>query len=192
MIILWKSQNGYDETQAYGEFEKLPAGGYKCKIKKVVEEETKNGKKYIKVGFDIEEGKYKEYYQKKFANDKRKEPKWSGIWTIFENGYEEGTTNTKFVGFITSIEESNEGFKFNWEAENNEQTLKDKKVGIVFREEEFIGTDGQVHTGIKPSYAVSYEKAEEAKIPNKKELPKKGEAYEDIINSSITDEELPF
>jgi len=187
-----KKPQGYDETKAYGEYETLKAGGYKCIIKKVVEEETTNGKKYLKVGFDIAEGEYKDFYQKKFAKDNRENPKWSGIWTVFEEGYEPNTANQKFVGLITSVEKSNEGFEFNWKAENNEETLKDKKVGLVFREEEFEGTDGQVHTGVKPFYAISYEKAEETKIPNKKELPKKGEAYEDIINSSITDEELPF
>lgn len=187
-----KKPQGYDETQSYGEYETLPVGGYKCIIKKVVEEETTNGKKYLKVGFDIAEGEYKDFYQKKFANDNRDNPKWSGIWTVFEEGYEPNSTNSKFKGLITSIETSNEGFKFNWDAQNNEQTLKDKKVGLVFREEEFEGTDGQVHTGVKPFYAVSYEKAEEAKIPNKKTLPQKGDAYEDVINSATSDEDLPF
>ncbi len=181
-----KKPQGYDETQAYGEYETLPVGGYKCVIKKVVEEETTNGKKYLKVGFDIAEGEYKDFYQKKFENDNRDNPKWSGIWTVFEEGYEPNTTNPKFKGFITSVETSNEGFKFNFK----EEELVNKKVGLVFREEEFIGTDGQVHTGIKPYYAVSYEKAEEAKIPNKKELS--DNQIDKAFDSKIEDEDLPF
>lgn len=184
-----KKPQGYDEAQAFGEFETLPAGGYKCLIKKVVCEATNNGKEYLKIGFDIAEGKYKEFYQKKFANDTRDNPKWSGIWTVFTEGYNPGTTNPKFKGLITSVEASNEGFKFNF----NEQELVNKKVGLVFREEEFEGTDGQVHTGIKPFYAVSYDKAEEAKIPNAKKIQEKGEAFEDFVNSVSSDNnDLPF
>ena len=38
---------GYDEAQAFGEFETLPAGGYKCIIKKVACETTQAGKEYL-------------------------------------------------------------------------------------------------------------------------------------------------
>lgn len=184
-----KKPEGYEEARAYGDFETLPAGGYKCLIKKVVCETTKNGKEYLKIGFDIAEGKYKDFYKNKFANDTRPEPKWSGIWTVFTEGYNPGTTNPKFKGLITAVENSNEGFKFDF----NEQNLVNKKVGIVFREEEFEGTDGQVHTAVKPFFAVSYDKAEESKIPNIKKLPEKGEAFEDILNSVNEDtEDLPF
>ena len=71
---------GYDEAQSFGEFETLPAGGYKCLIKKVVCEKTQAGKEYLKIGFDIAEGEYKDFYQKKFDNDTRspEERKWSG------------------------------------------------------------------------------------------------------------------
>lgn len=181
---------GYDEAQAFGEFEILPAGGYKCLIKKVVCEKTTNGKEFLKIGFDIAEGEYKDFYQKKFANDTRENPKWSGVWTVFTEGYNPGTTNPKFKGLITSTEASNSGFKFDFA---KEQELTNKKVGIVFREEEFEGFDGEIKTATKPFYAVSYDKAEESKIPNKKELAKKGEAFEDFINSvSNENDDMPF
>lgn len=180
---------GYDEAKAYGEFETLPAGGYKCLIKKVVCEKTQAGKEYLKIGFDIAEGEYKDFYQKKFANDNRDNPKWSGIWTVFTEGYNPGTTNPKFKGLITSVETSNNGFKFSF----NEQELVNKKVGFVFREEEFEGQDGQIHNVVKPFYALSYDKVEEAKIPNPKKLQEKGEAFEDFVNSVASDnDDLPF
>lgn len=181
---------GYDEAQAFGEFETLPAGGYKCIIKKVVCEKTQVGKEYLKIGFDIAEGKFKDFYQKKFTNDTRSEPKWSGVWTVFTDGYNPGTTNPKFKGLITSVEASNDGFKFNF----NEQELVNKKVGLVFREEDFIGIDGQLHTAVKPFFAVSYDKAEDAKIPNKKEIS--DEQYDKLfdtnLNAAIEDDDLPF
>ena len=180
---------GYDEAQSFGEFETLPAGGYKCLIKKVVCEKTQAGKEYLKIGFDIAEGEYKDFYQKKFANDNRDNPKWSGIWTVFVEGYKPNTTNSRFKGLITSVEASNEGFKFDFD----EQKLVNKKVGFVFREEEFEGQDGQVHTAVKPFYALSYDKVEGTKIPNPKKIPEKGEAFEDFVNSvEKNDDDLPF
>lgn len=181
---------GFDEAQAFGEFETLPAGGYKCIIRKVVCEKTQAGKEYLKIGFDIAEGQYKDFYQRKFANDTRDNPKWSGVWTVFTEGYNHGTTNPKFKGLITSIEASNTNFKFDFD----EQKLVNKKVGLVFREEDFIGTDGQLHTAVKPFFAVSYDKAEDAKIPNKKEIS--DEQYDKLFdtnsNTTTEDDDLPF
>ena len=176
---------GFDEAQSFGEFETLPAGGYKCLIKRVVCEQSQNGKEFLKIGFDIAEGQYKDFYQRKFENDTREDKKWSGIWVLFTEGYNPGTTNPKFKGLITSVEASNPNFKFNFD----EQTLVNKKVGIVFREEDFEGQDGQIHTSSKPFFAVSYDKAEEAKIPNKKEVKPKGDAFE---FSTSNNDDLPF
>jgi len=179
---------GYDEAQNFGEFETLPAGGYKCLIKKVVCEKTQAGKEYLKLAIDILEGEYKDFFKKKFDADMRDEKKWSGTWTVFTEGYNPGTTNPKFKGLITSVEASNAKFKFDFD----ETKLKDKKVGIVFREEEFEGFDGQVHTSTKPFYAVSYDKVEEQKIPNMKKLAEKGESYEAPTDVASEDDDLPF
>ena len=179
---------GYDETQAYGEYETLPAGGYKCLIKKVACEKTKEGKEYLKIAFDIAEGEYKDFYQRKFDNDTRAEKKWSGIWAVFIKGYEPETTNPKFVGLITSVETSN-NFLFDWGRDGNEQDLVGKKIGIVFREEDFLGQDGKIHTAVKPLRATAYDKAEEAKIPKKKTL---SETTEINTNNNIYRDDLPF
>lgn len=182
---------GYDEAQAFGEYETLPAGGYKCLIKKVACETTQAGKIYLKLAIDILEGEYKDFYQRKFENDTRDttQRKWSGVWTVFTEGYNPGTTNPKFKGLITSVEASNNGFKFDFA---KEKELENKKVGIVFREEEFEGFDGLVHTAVKPFYALSYDKVEEAKIPNPKKLAQKGETFEDYTTTSNSDDDLPF
>ena len=178
---------GYDDAQAFGEFETLPAGGYVCIIKKVLAEKTQNGKEYLKLAIDILEGEFKDFFQRKFDGDMREDKKWSGVWTVFTEGYNAGTTNPKFKGLITSVEASNTGFKFDFD----ETKLAGKKVGLVFREEEFEGQDGQVHTSVKPFFAVSYDKAEEAKIPNPKKIAEKGEAYEFETTASDNDD-LPF
>lgn len=184
---------GYEEAQAFGEYETLRAGGYKCLIKEVVCQKTTNGKEYLKLAIDIAEGEFKNFFQRKFDNDTREDKKWSGTWTVFIDGYKPGTTNPKLKGLITSVEASNNGFKFNWNIENNEQALKDKKVGIVFREEGFVGTDNLIHTAIKPFYAVSYDKAEEVEIPNKKEVSDSqfDQAF-DSVAASADNDNLPF
>lgn len=180
---------GYDEAQAFGEFETLPAGGYKCLIKQVKCEKTQNGKEFLKLAIDILEGEYKDFYKRKFDNDTRDDKKWSGTWTIFTEGYNPGTTNPKFKGLITSVESSNVGFKFDF---TKEQELVNKKVGIVFREEEFEGFDGQVHTSVKPFFAISYDKAEEANIPAPKKLAQKGEAFDNFTTTASDNDDLPF
>ena len=180
---------GYDEAQAFGEFETLPAGGYKCLIKKVVCEKSQNGKEYLKLAIDIAEGEYKDFYKKKFDNDMREDKKWSGIWVLFTEDYNPGTTNPKFKGLITSVEASNPNFKFDFK---DEQGLVNKKVGIVFREEEFEGFVGQVHTSVKPFFAVSYDKAEDTKIPNPKKLAPKGEAFDSFVTTASDNDDLPF
>ena len=180
---------GYDEAQAFGEFETLPAGGYKCKILKVECNTSTNGKEYLKIGFDIAEGKYKDFYRKKFDNDTRgvEEREWGGIWVVFTEGYEPNTTNSTFKGLITSVEASNPNFKFNFD----EKTLVNKKVGLVFREEEFEGMFGETKSATKPFYAVSYDKAEEAKVPKPKTLPEKSDISFETDFASNNDD-LPF
>ena len=180
---------GYDEAQAFGEFETLPAGGHKCIIKQVKSEKTQNGKEYLKIAFDIAEGEYKDFYQKKFDNDTREDKKWSGVWPVFIEGYNPGTTNPRFKGLITSVEASNGNFKFDFD----EQKLVGKKVGIVFREEEFLNFYGDVSISVKPFFAVSYDKAEEAKIPNLKKLQQTEQASNDFdLSNSDDSDDLPF
>lgn len=180
---------GFDETQSYGEMEALPAGGYSCVIKSVEILYTGNspeGKPYLKILLDIVEGKFKDYFQKKYDTDTREEKKWSGIWNLFIDGYEANTTNPKFKGLITAAEASNNGYKFDWDNPSNEQTLVNRKVGIVFREEEFEGQDGAIKSSAKPFYAIPLEKLSEVTIPNKKTLAKA------TTESAIADEDLPF
>lgn len=183
-----KRTENFEKTQAYGDFEVLPAGGYKCVIKKAECYEASNGKEYLKILFDIAEGEYEGFYKSKYTNDTREDKKWSGVATVFTEGYD-GGTNPKFKGLITSVEKSNTKYKWDWK----EETLKDKKVGIVLREEEFEGQDGMVHVATKFSHFVSYDKAEEVKVPSMKRLSEKGNAFDSIqTTSGDTGEDLPF
>lgn len=178
--------NGYEEAQCFGEITLLPSGGHKCIIKKVTCETASNGKEFLKLKIDIAEGEYAKYYEKKFTADTREDKKWSGVWVIFIEGYEDNTTNPKYKGLITAIEESNSGFVF---GHTDEKELENKKVGIVFREEEFIASDGSTRTTVKPFYAVSYEKAEEVEIPKLKKATSPAASVFETVDDY---DDLPF
>lgn len=186
-----KKPNNFENTQCIGDFETLEAGAYKCKILQAEECTASNGKEFIKLSFDIVEGDKKDFYRRKYNNDTRTDKKWSGVMTIFAEDYE-GNTNRYFKTLITCAEESNSGYKFDFDKVTD---LKDKKIGIVFREEEFIDTMKQIKIAVKPFRACNYDKTEEQKIPNRKEISDdKKEALFDATFSSIPSDnsELPF
>lgn len=162
-----RKPNNYENTQCVGDYEVLEAGAYKCQILKAEECTASNGKEYIKVSFDIIEGEKKEFYKRKYQNDNREDKKWSGVLVVFSEDYE-GNTNKYFKTLITCAEESNTNYKFDFD---NVADLKGKKIGIVFREEEFLDTFKQIRTAVKPFRACTYDKTEEQKVPNKKLLP---------------------
>jgi hypothetical protein len=185
--------NGWENANSFGDFKALKAGAYKCEVKGVEELHSSNGKKFIKISLDIVEGEFKNYFSDKYENDTRTDKKWSGIWNLFLEGYEAGSINTKFKGFITSIEKSNVGFIWDW----NEQHLTNKVVGIVFREEEFKANDGSIKSSAKPYYAVAVNELDNVKIPEPKLL--EGElgsmSYSGTKNSdfdTFAGDDLPF
>lgn len=175
-----------------GESQQLPAGGYKCIIKNAKCEILKNGKEQLILAIDIAEGDYKDFFSKKFnelkmANSEAKYPN-SGIFRIFTEDYQDSTKSSAILaGVKTSIEASNKGFMW----DDDEKKLKDKKIGIVFGEEEFEAPDGSIKTVVKPKFPRSWDKVEEAKIPKKKELKKDSTLDADFITIE-DDSELPF
>jgi hypothetical protein len=132
---------GYDASAAYtGESVQLPKGKYVCTIKQVAIQSAKNGGQQFCILFDIAEGEYAGFYQKLFDADKAQNSanaKWRGV---FKQNMD-GKGLPWFKGIITSIEKSN-GFTFQWDKQDNEKMLKDKKFGGVFRRRQFEGNDG--------------------------------------------------
>lgn len=181
----------FDSAQAAGNIEVLPIGVYPCVIKKVEELTSSNGKEFLKISFDISEGEYKDFYKKKYQNDTRpmEQKKWAGIWNVFILDYN-GNTSRYFKGLITNAELSNTGFKFDF---SKPELLKDKKIGIVFREEEFEGMTGEILTSIKAFRACPYDKIEEQNIPKKKELKREGGSLADFATTiENSGDDLPF
>ena len=154
-------------------FEPAEAGGHKATIMRVDETTSKNGLQMLVIYFDFDENdKQPNYYMKKFEADKKspdREEKWRGVmYLVVDQGTNYGPSNLK--RFVTAVEDSNPGFQVAW-GQNFCGCLAGRKVGIVFRIEEYIQSDHQLGAAAKPFRFCAYDKAFEQKIPNRKCLP---------------------
>ena len=131
-----KKYDNYEQAEAFtGEFETLEPGAYICKILKVEVEEKPYGD-LMRIFFDIAEGERKDFYKKLYD----KLGKWLGQYTQ--------TVHKEYIqyfkGFMTALENSNSGFKWDWD----ENKLKGKLFGGVFGEEEYE-KDGKIKVAVK-------------------------------------------
>jgi hypothetical protein len=188
-----RKYDGFDKVEAKtGEYESLQAGGYICKILQVKAEESDGTKNYdtlLRIGFDIAEGEHKDYYRRQFDRKKQSNPdaKWTGMYYQTVKGDDLGY----FKGFITSIEKSNPGYKWDWD----EQKLKGKLFGGVFGEEEYLGNDGNVHASVKLQWIRSVDKVRsgEFTVPGKKLFKGNNSSTSLSFNSATDDDdECPF
>ena len=175
-----KPINNWDEVQAStDEFKKLPPGGYICAI---LSAEDVPEKEYIKIVYDIAAGEYADYYSDDWGKD--------NLWahTIYRS-YKESAAGM-FKAFINAIEESNKGYKWNFD----EKTLKGKLIGIVLGEEEYIGNDGSVKTRLKDRSTKSVRDIEENRfrIPKIKKLEEEQDAGYSAPAGFVESDDLPF
>lgn len=128
----------YDNVQAYGEFTPLKLGGHICKIMQVKETVSKTGKDMLEISLDIAEGEQKDYFAQSYKADTRENKKWGCVvYQLVKDN--EGNTNRGFKSFITSVENSNSGFKVAW-GNNFSACFKGKLIGGVFGREQYINT----------------------------------------------------
>ena len=134
-----KKIENWNEIEAKGmdDFKALPIGAYECKIINAVENHNEqSGKTTLKVMVDIASGEYKDYFKKRYDSNTAIDRKWDNNATKFLAF--EGENTSFFKGFITIVENSNIGYKWNWE----ESTLRDKKLVGVFQYEQYEKQDG--------------------------------------------------
>lgn len=181
---------GYDEAQAItGEYEKLEAGGYICKIINAKEEKSKSGKRMLVLALDILEGDKKDFFRNRFNENTNPEKKWPA-GAIYRQMLEGEKAVGFLKGLMTSLEASNEGFKWDWD----EKKLVNLKCGAIFGEEEYEKMDGSVGTTTKIKFIRTVKAIQDGnfKIPELKKIPQKGEAFEDFVNSISDNDDLPF
>ena len=194
-----KALNGYnDAVESTGDFPKLPAGGYVCKIIKVEDVESKE---YLKITFDIYEGEYRGWYR-----DQRERLEESG----FDAGYV-GTTIRSykesalgfFKAFISAVDASN-GTQFGPSVEYglDEQKLVGCLVGFLIGYEEYERTKGK-HAGEigEREKVVSVKAADKIrsgafKVPELKKLEGKSGAASAAVDEAFAaladDSDIPF
>jgi len=183
----------YEKTNI-GSWEPLEPGGHKCVIMKVEETKSKSGKEMLIIYFDTSaEDTQPGFYKAAYEKDKNPDKKWKGTgYLVTDSSTEYGTKNLKT--FITAVSDSNEEFEVEW-GNNFTAQFKGKNVGIVFRLEDYLTSDGQVRSSCKPFYYRKYETVFDQTVPERKRLEQKPETAtgsEDFMKVSDDEEGLPF
>lgn len=151
--------NGWDTVEAKGmeDFKILPIGAYECIIKDArIHTNKENGKETLKVSVDIVSGEYKDYFQKRYDNNTNKDKKWDNNAVKYLAFQSENVSY--FKGFITCVENSNVGYKWNWD----ETSLKNKKICGIFQYEEYEKLDGSKAVKVRLNKFRSLDKMKEA------------------------------
>ena len=162
--------NDYEKVQALGEYVELPAGGYVCRIMSVEETTSQSGRDMLKISLDIAEGDYKNRFAYMYRNDTREEKKWGCVsYQLVYDPFDGKSTNKGFKAFCTAAEESNPGFNIQW-GNAFAGCFKNRLIGVIFRREEYLGTDGKLHWSTKPLSFRNVEKIRKGdfKIPEDK------------------------
>lgn len=163
--MLVKPSN-YDEIQVNQEFERLELGGHKGIIKSVEEyTSTISGNTSLKVEVDTAtDDKQPNYFQKQYDENTNADKRWSSSGTKYVSLKQDEKCIKMLKAFITSVENSNNGFTYDWNKDVDQ--LKGKKVGLVFGLEEYENDKGETKTATKLTQFRSIDKVDNAKIPN--------------------------
>lgn len=128
--------NNFNSVKPYsGDFKRLPVGAYICGIREAIEVDY-SGSIYLQVKFDISEGDYKSFFDQQYKEDTRVDRKYKGFYRLLvpDNGADiEDGSMRRFKTFIDVVEQSNPGFKWNWD----ESLLRGKLFGGLFGEKEY-------------------------------------------------------
>ena len=198
-----KKIENWDNIEAKGmdDFKALPIGAYECKIINAVENHNEeSGKTTLKVMVDIASGEYKDYFKKRYDSNTAIDRKWDNNATKYLAF--EGENTSFFKGFITTVENSNVGYKWDWD----ETTLRDKKIVGVFQYEQYKKQDGTKGIKVRLNKFRSLDKLGEIEVSDSiKMLDGSYVDYEEYTKSSadkakdlfgssveVSSENLPF
>ena len=190
-----KAFNGLEIKKSVSASEPIPAGGYVAKILNAKVEEYSWGEVLV-ISFDIAEGEYKDFFSKQYKENTREDKKWKGNFRLTVpnegNQYFDSQKRT-FGNAIWAIEESNSGYHWDW----NEDSLKGKMVGVLFRNFEWEMDDGRSGWSTECCTFVSVEDVRTGNFKQPKDKPlKRKESYSSNQFSEMVEidstEDLPF
>ena len=177
----------YDSIQASsGEFARPGNGGYILEIVNVtdVPYNAQTGKgDYLKIDYDIAVGDFKGYYT---AQNERFGGKW---YANVIKSYKEKALGM-FKHFTNCVEESNPGFKWNWQ----EDKLIGCRFGATLQEEEYLNNEGEVRTKlvVKDIKTVKQIMDGDFKVPTTKKLERTAAPVSDFAVIDTSTDDLPF
>ena len=176
--------NDWNNTEAkeFGEYETLELGGHEVVIKNAeLYTSQQSGNTSLKVEVDIAgNDKQAGFFQRQFDENTNADKRWASGATRYMSLKKESLAYTK--GFITSLEKSNNGFKF--DTSKGWDQLKGLKCAGVFGLEQYINNEGQTKTATKLTQFRSLDKLDGIKIPNVKLLNGTTIPYEEFMKSS--------
>lgn len=171
-----------------GSFENLPAGAYICRITAV---EDFPDKEYLKIKYDIADGKYKNWW----SDVAERAGFWGGT---FIRSYKEKALGM-LKGFTNAVEETNDGYSWDW----NEKRLVGKFIGLELNYEEYLSKTNELKTRVYVQSCVNGKDVRAGKFNGKtykvKPLSKKDSDKLDATTDALADFEevestdtLPF
>lgn len=193
----------YDEVEVNLEYTPISLGGHKGIIMGVEEYTSElTGNTSLKVSVDTAKDDIQpQYFTEQYKNDTRPDKKWSNSAIKYVSLKDDENCVKMLKAFITSVENSNNGFVYDWNKEVEQ--LKGKKVGLVFGLEEYSNNDGETKNIAKLNQFRSIDKIDNVKIPKVKLLDGTYVEYEEYRNGTtsqkndsnmveITGDMLPF
>ena len=194
-----KKFSDYEQTKGYGDYERLPKGGYVLVIKAAQLMQNSMGE-YIKVSADIYEGEYIQFFTREYKAQQSEDKKWHCNYLLNvpkdDGSEQDGWTKRKFKTFTEALEDSNEGYHFDWD----ERRFKGLLIGGLFNEREYEGRNGDVRRATNWGGVCAASKIREGnyKLPADKLLnkgysaaaPASSDGFMSIPDGD--DEELPF
>ena len=173
------------EASTGTDFQRLPAGGYVCRIISATDHPTEE-KPYLDIVYDVAEGEYAGYYSDEWGK--------TNLWAHSVRWYYTKAALGMFKGNLKAVDESN-GTSFETAALTgiDERKLAGCVVGMIIGEEEYEGNDGSTKTRlrVRSTRPVSHIRDGRFKTPELKKL----EVAEPIVPSkpdNFDEDELPF
>lgn len=178
------NRSTWNDAAVYNDFQRLPSGGYVCRITAVTDVADKE---YLAITYDITEGDYADYY----SDDWGKEHPYAHR---FIRSYRDKALGM-FKGFLKAVDESN-GTDFGATVTDglDEKKLVGKVVGLILREEEYESNRGDIRTRLSVHRAVSTDtiRSGNYKVPDVKRLDGGAPAPSAPAGFELSEDDMPF
>ena len=197
-----KPFKNYERTQTFSSRPTLPAGGYVCKIMNAEEKVYKSSKgtfNKLEISIDIIEGEHTGFFAADYRSQQNEDKKWKGVLRMSvptDDGSDlDEKIKSAFKTNITAIEESNDGYHWDW----NEAGLKGLVVGCLFQSQEWEW-EGKSGWKSQPYGFIDAEKIRSGDFKVPKPKPLKGSTSTSPTQASdsmkdfaeVSDSDLPF